>query len=137
VLSLFISGLLPIQADLRIALTVSDPSHAQIHTNLGALAGEVGLQLLQDISLVLSADAVVVLDGLLINTILMLSSQSHLASHLLEHRCRHVADRTFSGSGLALSNITADSANPFLHCVKPPIKYLKICLEFLLRCNQE
>ena len=38
VLSLFVSCLLPVQTDLRIALSVSDTCHRQVHTNLFALA---------------------------------------------------------------------------------------------------
>src|SRR5699024_4036672 len=34
VLSLFVSCSLPVQADLRIAFSVSDSCHCQIHTNL-------------------------------------------------------------------------------------------------------
>ena len=33
-LSLFISGLLPVQADLRIALTMGNASHGKIHADL-------------------------------------------------------------------------------------------------------
>ena len=41
VLSLFVSGLLPVQADLRITLSVGDSGHGQIHTYLRALTVEV------------------------------------------------------------------------------------------------
>ena len=48
-LSLFISSLLPVQADLRIALSVSNSCHCKIHTNFRALAGEIGSQIFHDI----------------------------------------------------------------------------------------
>jgi len=51
VLSLFKSCLLPVQANFGIALAVSNTGHAQVHTNLGALALEVGHQLLEDVLL--------------------------------------------------------------------------------------
>ena len=41
VLSLFVSGFLLVQANFRIALSVSNSCHCQIHTNLRALALEV------------------------------------------------------------------------------------------------
>ena len=40
-LRLFPSGLLVVHADLGIALSVRDSRHRQIHTDLGAFAGEV------------------------------------------------------------------------------------------------
>src|SRR5699024_4896833 len=48
-LSLFVSSLLPVQADLRIALAMSNASHGQIHADLGALAVEVGAQIVHDV----------------------------------------------------------------------------------------
>ena len=49
VLGLFIGGLLPISADLRITLPIGNAGHAQIHTDLGALALEVGAQVSLDV----------------------------------------------------------------------------------------
>ena len=48
-LSLFVSSLLPVQADLRIALSVGDSGHGKVHAHLRALALEVGAQVLHDI----------------------------------------------------------------------------------------
>ena len=56
VLGFLVGGLLPVQADLGIALTVSDPGHAQIHTHLAALAVEVGHELIEDVLLILLGD---------------------------------------------------------------------------------
>ena len=91
VLSLFVGGLLPVQADLGVALPMGNAGHAQIHADLAALAGEVGLQLLQDISLVLSGDVGVVGNGLLVDAELMLGSQLALF-HDLELRTGELAD---------------------------------------------
>ena len=117
VLCLFICGLLPVQADLGIALTMSDTGHAQIHTHLGALAGEVGLQLLEDICLVFVGNSGVVLNGAVVYAVLMLSGQRQLALELLELVGANAAEGTFeiSGQGLALVNITANSANILSH----------------------
>ena len=48
-LCFLISCLLPVQADLRIALSVSDSGHCQVHTNLFALALVVCSQVSNDI----------------------------------------------------------------------------------------
>lgn len=49
VLGLLVSSLLPVQADLGIALAMSDASHGQVHTDLRALALEVGAQVGNDV----------------------------------------------------------------------------------------
>ena len=48
-LGLLVSGLLPVQADLGIALAMSNASHGQVHTNLAALALKVGAQVVNDV----------------------------------------------------------------------------------------
>ena len=48
VLRLFEGGLFPVQTNLGIALAMRDASHAQVHAHLGALAVEIGLQLIED-----------------------------------------------------------------------------------------
>ena len=114
VLGLLIGGLLPVQADLRIALTVSDPSHAEIHTHLAALAVEVGHQLIENILLVLFGDIGVVLHGIGIDAKLVLGSQLDLALHLVECvLC--VADGAFHRRFRTLIDITANLADPLLH----------------------
>ena len=92
VFSLFPSCLLPVQADLGVALAVCDTGHAQVHTNLGALAIEVGHELIEDVLLVLSGDVGVVLYGLCVNAILMDSSQLLLALLLNELGSGNLAD---------------------------------------------
>ena len=48
-LGLLVGSLLPVQADLGIALAMSDASHGQVHTDLGALALKVGAQVGNDV----------------------------------------------------------------------------------------
>ncbi len=88
VLRLFVSGLFPVQADLGVALAVRDASHAQVHSDLGALAVEIGLQLIEDVLLVLGGDVGVVLDGLGVEPIFMLGGERLLTFELLERACR-------------------------------------------------
>ena len=113
-LGFLISGLLPVEADLGIALTVSDPGHAQIHTHLAALAVEVGHELIEDVLLILLGDVGVVLHGLCIDAELVLSSQLQLALDLFK-RILGVADGALDGSLGTLINITANLADPLLH----------------------
>ena len=49
VLCLFISGLFPVETDLRVALTVCHSGHSQVHTHLGAFAVKVVSQALDDL----------------------------------------------------------------------------------------
>ena len=49
VLGLLVGSLLPVQADLGIALAMSDASHGQVHTDLRALALKVGAQVGNDV----------------------------------------------------------------------------------------
>ena len=108
-LSLFIGSLLPVQADLGIALTMSDAGHSQIHTDLGALAGKVGTQTLDDL-----------LGSALRNADHMLGSPAHLALLLGELRGGNTALGALLGGILALEHITANLANPLLHSKDPP-----------------
>ena len=109
VLSLFPSGLLPIQADLRISLAVGHTGHGQVHADLGALAGEVGTQVLHD-----------VLRSALGHADHVLSSPAHFGALLHELRCGSMALRTFLGGLLALVNITTNAANKLFHIQIPP-----------------
>ena len=117
VLSLFIGSLFPVQADLGITLTMSDTSHAQIHTHFRALTLEVSLQLLQDISLILSTDVRIVGNGLFIDAVLMLSSQIHF--DLLLHKLGR--GNLTNGAGEISSqffgsvNITANGTDELFH----------------------
>ena len=47
-LCLFVSGLFPIEADLRITFAVRNARHRKIHADFGALAGEVGAEAFDD-----------------------------------------------------------------------------------------
>ncbi len=110
-LGLFIGGLFPIQGDLGIALTRGHAGHAQIHTDLGALAVEVGLQLLEDVSLILFGHAV----ELGADAEHMLSCQLDLAFDLDELCAGNAAERALFGRGVTLMDITADRTYVF-HC---------------------
>ena len=104
VLSLFVSSLLPVQADLRIALAVCNARHRQVHANLGALALEVCAQILHNVfrSALRYADN-------------MLSRPGLLAGLLLELLSRSMADRALSRSRFAFINITTYGTNELLH----------------------
>ena len=112
-LSLFIGGLLPVQADLRIALAVGDAGHAEVHADLGALAVEVGLELVEDELLVLLGDAV----ELRADAELMLGRELQIALDDLELLAGNTADRALEALGqlIAFINITADGADILLH----------------------
>ena len=49
VLGLLVGSLLPVQANLGVALAMSDASHGQVHTDLGALALKVSAQVGNDV----------------------------------------------------------------------------------------
>ena len=83
-LCLFKCSLLPVKSDLRIALAVSDTSHAEVHADLGALTCEVCLQLVEDVLLILLGNIRIILHGLCIYTELMLSRETHVLFHLLK-----------------------------------------------------
>ena len=95
---------------------MGNAGHAQVHTDLAALAGEVGLQLLQDICLVLGGNVGVVGNGLLVDAQLMLGSQLALF-HDLELRTGDLADGADEAlrHGFSFQNITANRADKFLH----------------------
>jgi len=116
VLGFFVGSLLPVQADFGIALPMGDASHAQVHTNLAALAGEVGLQLLQNPLLVGFGDVGVVGNGLLVDAQLMLGSQLG-GIQLLELGAIHLADGALEIGGhfLAFVDVTANGADKLLH----------------------
>ena len=114
VLGFLVGGLLPVQADLGIALAVRNARHAQVHTDLAALAVEVGHELIEDVLLILLGDVGVVLHGLCVDAELVLSSQLQLALDLFK-RILGVADGALDGSLGTLINITANLADPLFH----------------------
>ena len=89
---------------------------AQVHADLGALALEVGHQLVEDELLVFFADVGVVLNGLCVDAVLMLSSQL-IGLHDLELGTVDLADGALEafGHSLCFVNITANGANKLLH----------------------
>ena len=101
------------KADLRITLAVGDAGHAEIHADLGALAAEVGLELVEDELLVLLGDAV----ELRADAELMLGRELHRALDDLELLAGDAADRALEAFGqlIAFINITADGADILLH----------------------
>ena len=103
-LSLFIGGLLPVEADFRIALAMRDARHRQIHTNLAALAREVRTQAVDDL-----------LRAALSYADHMLSRPGALALLLDKLARRHAALRALLRRVLAFPNITANRANPLFH----------------------
>ena len=115
VLCLFIGGLLPVQADLGIALAVRNARHAEVHTDFAALAVEVGHQLVKDILLVLFGDVGVVLHGLAVNAELVLGSELELTLDLFEHIALGVAHGALRRSLGAFIDITANLAKPLFH----------------------
>ncbi len=60
-------------------------------------------------------DVGIVGDGLLVDTVLVLGSQLHLADDLVELLSGDLADGAALGSGLALMNVTTNGANKLLH----------------------
>ena len=115
VLRLFVGGLLPVQADLGIALAMGDARHAEVHADLAALAVEVGHHLLEDILLILFRDVGVVLHGLAVNAELMLGGELQFTLDFLEHIALGMAHGALRGSLGAFIDITANLAQPLLH----------------------
>ena len=115
VLGLLVRSLLPVEAYLGIALTVGDARHAEVHTDLGALAGEVRLELLENVSLILVGDVGIVLHGLVIDAVLMGGGELYLALYLGEAGAGDLAYGAELGGSVALVDIAADGAEPFFH----------------------
>ena len=111
-LSLLQAGLLPVQADLGIALAVRDTGHRQIHTDLGALALEVGAQTVDDLLLNLLGH--IRAEGLA-HAHNVLGSPRLLFLLLDELIAGDVAHGTLGRGIGTLVNVTADRADPLLH----------------------
>ena len=109
-LRLLIGGLFPVQADLRIALAVRHARHGQVHTNLGALAGKVGAQPLQDLLIHAGGHAHH-----------MLSRPAALGLLLSELIRTSPADGADLRRFLAGIHITTHAANELFHTVLPPL----------------
>ena len=112
VLGLLQGGLLPVHADLRIALAVRDAPHGQIHADLAALALKVGAQPGDDLFLHflrnVRAEHLADADDVLRRPGLLLRLQRELAAGDMAHRA-------FLRRRIAFMNITANRANPLFH----------------------
>jgi hypothetical protein len=97
-------GLLPVHADLGIALAVGDTSHRQIHTHLGALTIEVGAQIHHDI-----------LGRAPGNAQNVLGSPGSLAGLLVELGTGRAALWALFRCGITLVDITANGADKLFH----------------------
>ena len=106
------AALLPVLADLGIALAIGHAGHGQIHADLGALAGEVGVQAVDDLLLDLSGN--IRAKGLA-HAHNVLGSPAQLALLLGELGAGNTALGALLGGILALIHITANRANPLLH----------------------
>ena len=95
--------------DLGVALTLSHASHCQVHTDLAALALEVGAQTIDDLlrNALSLADAHNVLGDV------------GVAGLLDECGSGSLADRALLGDG-AFSDVATDGANVLLHKIYPP-----------------
>ena len=104
--------LLPVQTDLGVALTVRHTRHRQIHTDLGALALEVGAQTVDD----LLAD---ILGNIVAKDLAyahnVLGSPGLLRRLQDEFFTADVADRALGGGNITLVNVTANRTDPLLH----------------------
>ena len=111
VLGFLKGGLFPVQADLGIALAMGDAGHAEVHADLGALAGEVGLELLHDVLLVFLGNAV----HLVGDAEDVLSGELHLTLDLVELGSGGLADGALEvgGQGLGLDHVTANGTYEF------------------------
>ena len=95
--------------DLGVALTLGHAGHCQVHTDLAALALEVGAQTIDDLlrNALSLADAHNVLGDV------------GVAGLLDECGSGSLADRALLGDG-AFSDVTTDGANILLHKIYPP-----------------
>ena len=117
VLGLLKAGLLPVQADLGIALAVRDARHCKVHADLGALALEVCSQALDDLIAHLFGN---IRAELLADADNMLRCPAHAFLLLDELGTGNLALGAELRGSISLVNITAYGANPFLHSKFPP-----------------
>jgi hypothetical protein len=117
VLSLFVSCLLPVKADLGIAFTVCNASHCQVHTDLGALALEVCAQAANDLFADVFGNAftenLADADYMFCCPGLFLGLQGELLTG-------DIADGALLGGSVAFMNVTTYGAYPFCHNNLPP-----------------
>ena len=107
-LSFFISSLLPIQADFRIAFTERYAAHRKIHTDFGAFAREVVAEVVLDVFRNIGSHA----DN-------MLCSPGHLVRLFCKFGSGCFTDRTCFRSRITFIDISADVTYPFCHDNSP------------------
>ena len=106
--------LFPIEPDFRIALTVRNTCHCEIHTDFRAFTLEIAAQIIDD-----------VFRYALRNADDVLRRPNHFFLYFVKLRCGLLADRAELRRGCTLMNVTANAANPlFDHVTKPPILIL-------------
>ena len=104
VLCFFVSSLLIVHANFRIAFSVSHSCHCQIHTNLGTFTFEVRFQICQDI-----------FAYALCNANYVLSCPAHFVILFCKLIAANVAYRTFFRRLISLVNVSAYLTYPFTH----------------------
>ena len=116
-LGLLQAGLFPVHADLGIALAMGHTGHGQIHTDLGALALEVGAQTVDDLLADILGD-IVAKDLAYAHDVL--GGPGLLFRLQQELVAADVADRALGGGNITLVNITANRTDPLFHSKFPP-----------------
>ena len=116
-LSLLQAGLLPVQANLGIALAMGHTGHGQVHTHLAALALEVGAQTGDDLLADLGGN---VLAKDLAHAYHVLGSPGLLLGLQGELLTADVAHRALGRGILAFMNVTANRTDPLFHSKFPP-----------------
>ena len=117
VLGLLKAGLLPVHADLGVALAVRNARHRKVHTDFGALAFKICSQPGDDLLAHIFGN---VRAELLANADNMLRRPDLIGLLLDKLGAGDMAYRTFGRGNVAFVNITAYRANPFLHSNFPP-----------------
>ena len=112
VLSLFKSSLLPVCAYFRIAFSVGNASHSEVHTDLGTFAVEVRAEPLDYLGV----------GDVLSDAENVLASENELFAlvHDLEFSAGNAALRALLGGSISLVNVSANGTNIFSHNKKPP-----------------
>ena len=116
-LGLLKAGLLPVHADLGVALAVRNARHRKVHTDFGALAFKICSQPGDDLLAHIFGN---VRAELLANADNMLRRPDLIGLLLDKLGAGDMAYRTFGRGNVAFVNITAYRANPFLHSNFPP-----------------
>jgi hypothetical protein len=97
--------------NLRIAFTLGNAAHRQVHADLGTLTVKVSPEIVEDVLFNTLGDANHMLGG-----------KSASGSLLLEFGSRRFAGRAELRRGVSRMNIPADCTNPFLHITTLHVK---------------